>query len=118
MESTPTSLLLGKAQRQEREKRRRTGLTCSRAGAQPIAGGAPAAYDSRWLEGPIRRSPPVTTRLRRGRKGDMGGSQGLVGVSLEALHSDIDQGVVCAGSQGRGFNRADGHLIHHNLIAV
>lgn len=36
----------------------------------------------------------MTTRLRGGCEGDMGGSQGLVGVSLEALHSDINQGVV------------------------
>jgi hypothetical protein len=70
--------------------RKRKRLTCSRTRGQPIAGGAPAGLDSHWLKGPIRRSPPVTTWLCGGREGDMGGSQGLVRVSLEALHTDID----------------------------
>lgn len=74
--------------------------------------------DSRWFEGAIGRSPPVTTGMRGGRKGDVGGSQRLVRVSLEALHSDIDQGVEGAGGQGWGFHRADRHLIHHDLITV
>lgn len=38
----------------------------------------------------------MTTGLRGRCEGDMGGSQGLVGVSLEALHSDINQGVMSA----------------------
>lgn len=118
MELTPTTLLLGEAQTQERGQRRRAGPTCSRAGAQPVGRRAPAGYEGRWLEGPIRRSPPVTTGLRGGRKGDMGGSQGLLRVSFEALHSDIDQGVVGAGGQGRGLHWADRHLIDHDLVAV
>lgn len=94
-------------------------LTCSRAGTQPIAGGAPFGWvGGRGLEGPIRRSPSVSTWLSWSGEGDVGGRQGLVGVSLETLHSDIDQGVVGAGSRGRGLGRADGHLIHHNLVAV
>ena len=48
----------------------------------------------------------MTTGLRGGRKGDMGGSQGLLRVSFEALHSDIDQGVVGAGGLGRGLHWA------------
>lgn len=101
-----------------REKRKEPGLTCSRTGAQPVAGGAPAGLESYRLKGSIRRSPPVTTRLRGGREGDVGGSQGLVRVSLETFHTDIDQGVVGARGQGRGLDRADWHLIHHYLIAV
>ena len=56
--------------------------------------------------------------LRGGREGDVGGGQGLLWVSFEALHSDVDQGVAGAGAQGRGLHGADGHLIHHDLIAV
>lgn len=47
----------------------------------------------------------VTTGLHGGREGDVGGSQGLVRASFEALHSDIDHGVVGAGSQGWGLHR-------------
>ena len=60
----------------------------------------------------------MTTGLRGGRKGDMGRSKGLVRVSLEAFHSDVDQGVVGARGQGWGFNRTDGHLVHHDLVTV
>ena len=56
--------------------------------------------------------------LRGGREGDVGGGQGLLWVSFEALHSDVDQGVAGAGAQGRGLHGADGHLIHHDLITV
>lgn len=60
----------------------------------------------------------MPTGLCGGRKGDMGGSQGLVRVPLEALHSDVDQGIVGTGGQGRGLNWGDRHFIHHNLITV
>lgn len=60
----------------------------------------------------------MSTGLCWSREGDMGGGQGLLRIPLEALHSDVDQGVVGAGAQGRGLHGADGHLIHHNLIAV
>lgn len=60
----------------------------------------------------------MTTGLRGGRQGDVGGSQGLVRVSFEALHSDVDQGVVGARAQRGGLDRTDRHLVHHDLIAV
>lgn len=48
-----------------------------------------------------------------GREGDVGGGQGLPRVSLEALHSDIDQGIAGAGAQGWGLPGADGHLVYN-----
>lgn len=60
----------------------------------------------------------MTAGLRGGCKGDVGRGQGLVGVSLEAFHSDVDQGVVGARGQGRGLDRTDRHLVHHDLVAV
>ena len=59
-----------------RRRRRRAGLTCSRAGTQPIAGGgAPAGWRGSRLEGPVGRSPPVSAGLCGGREGDVGGGQ-------------------------------------------
>lgn len=60
----------------------------------------------------------MTTGMRGGREGDVGGSQGLVRVSFEALHSHIDQGVVGAGRQGWGLDWADRHLVYHDLVTV
>lgn len=60
----------------------------------------------------------MTAGLRGGGEGDVGGSQRLVRIPFEALHSDIDQGVVGTRGQGRGLNWADWHLIHDNFIAV
>lgn len=60
----------------------------------------------------------MTTRLRGGCEGDVGGRQGLVGVSLEALHSDVNKRVVGARGERRGFNWTDWHFIHDDLIAV
>lgn len=48
----------------------------------------------------------------------MGGSQGLIRVSLEALHSDINERVVGARGEGWSFNWTDWHFIHNDLITV
>lgn len=56
----------------------------------------------------------MTTGMRGGRKGDVGGSQRLVRVSLEALHSDIDQEVTIHHLKATTFYSCDGTFKVHS----